>query len=160
MLVMLFGTVIFVNPMQPAKAFYPMLVTESGIVTLVSPLQPENVLDPILVAESGIVTFVRPVQPWNTESPMPVTSDSISTVCGSFIQDDPSYNPASVIVYRVTSPDQSYSCEVPSANVIFVTDFLVPVTISMLDKPAFANILRACFVVLSSTTTLVRLSHM
>ena len=49
--------------MQLAKAFYPILVTESGIVTLVSPLQPENVLDPILVAESGIITFVRPVQP-------------------------------------------------------------------------------------------------
>ena len=136
MLVMLFGTVIFVNPMQPAKAFYPMLVTELGIVTFVRLLQPENVLDPMLVTESGIVTFVRPVQSWNTESPMPVTSDSISTVCGSFIQDDPSYNPASVIVYLVISPDQSYSCDVPPANVIFVTGFLVPVTILVSGRPA------------------------
>ena len=90
---------------------------------------------------------------------MPVTSDSISTVCGSFIQDDPSYNPTPVIVCSVTSPDQSYSYEVPSVNVIFVTDFLVPVTI-LVSGRAFANISRACFVVLPSTTMLVRLSHM
>ena len=159
MFVMLFGTVIFVNPMQPAKAFYPMLVTESGIIMFVRPVQPENALDPMLVTESRIVMPVRPVQPWNTESPILVTIDSISTVCGSFIQDNPLYNPASVIVCRVTSPDKSYSFEVPSTNVIFVTDFLVPVTI-LVSGRAFDNISRASFVVLPSTTMLVRLSHM
>ena len=40
-----------------------MLVMLFGIVTLVSPLQPENAEDPMLVTLSGIVTLVSPLQP-------------------------------------------------------------------------------------------------
>lgn len=39
MLVTLSGIVIFVSPLQPENAEYPMLVTQSGIVIVVSLLQ-------------------------------------------------------------------------------------------------------------------------
>ena len=133
----------------------PMFVTESGIVIFVM-LVFENTPFPTLVTLSGIVTPDRLVQPRNALDPMLVTAGPSSTVWGSFIQDDPLYSPASIIVCWVISPDQLYFCEVPSVNVIRVD---VPVTILMSDRLALANSSRASVVVLPSTTMLVRRLH-
>ena len=122
----------------------PMFVTESGIVIFVM-LVFENTPFPTLVTLSGIVTPDRLVQPRNALDPMLVTAGPSSTVWGSFIQDDPLYSPASIIVCWVISPDQPYLCEVPPANVIMVAS---PMTISMLDKPALASSSRASGVVM------------
>ena len=48
-----------VRPLQPEKAFAPILVTLFGIVIEVSPLQSEKALSPILVTLLGILTEVR-----------------------------------------------------------------------------------------------------
>ena len=79
MLVTESGMVIEVRPVQPEKAWLPMLVTESGMVMsplahghsyskeplLIIPMfvQPEKTLIPMLVTESGMVIEVSPVQP-------------------------------------------------------------------------------------------------
>jgi hypothetical protein len=84
MLVTLEGIVMLVKPLQPRKAFSPMMVTPEGIVMLVKPDQFLKVSSGITVAlESmmtlctllnslkaettlelgGIVTLVKPLQP-------------------------------------------------------------------------------------------------
>jgi hypothetical protein len=54
-----------VRPLQPEKAYSPMLVTLLGIVMEERPLQPEKALSPMLVTLLGIVMEVRPLQPLN-----------------------------------------------------------------------------------------------
>ena len=54
--------VIDVKPLQPEKAFSPILVTEFGIVTDVKPLQLEKAPSLILVTEFGMVIDVKPLQ--------------------------------------------------------------------------------------------------
>lgn len=52
-----------VSPVQPKKAYLPMLVTLPPIVTRVSPVQPSKAEMPMLVTLFGSVMFVSPVQP-------------------------------------------------------------------------------------------------
>ena len=61
-LVTLVGIVTFVRLVQFAKAPLPMLVTTSGISMLVRPL-PLNALSLIIVRLAGIWMFAREVQP-------------------------------------------------------------------------------------------------
>ena len=73
MLVTELGMVTEVRPLQQVKAKLPMLVTELGIVTEVRYPQPEKASLPMLVTELGMVTEVRPMQPWKAWLPMLVT---------------------------------------------------------------------------------------
>ena len=51
-----------VKPLQPEKAFCPILVTEFGMVTDVKPPQYWKALSPILVTEFPMVIDVKPLQ--------------------------------------------------------------------------------------------------
>ena len=58
-----FSNVTDVKPVQPSKAYIPMLVTLSGMVIDVKPLQPEKADCPMLITLSGMVMDVKPLQP-------------------------------------------------------------------------------------------------
>ena len=79
MLSTLLGIVTEVKPLQPWKAYSPMLVTLLPIVTEVKPVQPEKALPPMLVTLLGIVTEVKPVHFQKAELPM------LSTLLGIII---------------------------------------------------------------------------
>ena len=51
------------SPVQPLKAYPPMVVTEFGIVIEVSPVQSQKAASPMVVTELGIVIDVSPEQP-------------------------------------------------------------------------------------------------
>ena len=90
----------------------------------------------MVVTLDGIVKDVRLVHAKNARSLMLVTLVPISTVSGSFahLYSFSSNIPASIIVYLVISSDQSYSCEVPFLNVIFVFGFPTGLECSMIHS--------------------------
>ena len=75
----LVSNVIELRPEQPAKALFPIEMTELGIVTAVSPLHPSKAQRPIEVTEVGKVTEIKPEQPQNALSPIEVTDSGMVT---------------------------------------------------------------------------------
>ena len=66
-----------VKPLQPEKAYKPIVVTELGMVTEVKPVQYPKALSPIDVTELPMVTEVKPEQPQKALSPIVVTEPGI-----------------------------------------------------------------------------------
>lgn len=64
--------------MQPLKALFPMLVTDSGILMEAKLVQPLKAPPPMIFTEFGIVTDTRLVQPVKELEPMDVTVFGIS----------------------------------------------------------------------------------
>ena len=74
------GSVTLVKPVQPEKAYQPILATPSGMVTLVRAVQSAKAYQPISFTLSGMVTRVRLVNFWKAYTPIPVTSSGIDTL--------------------------------------------------------------------------------
>jgi hypothetical protein len=68
-----------VSALQPWKAVFPMLVTESPILTNVSEVQSLKASRPMLVTESGMVTEASEPQYWTAACPRLVTESGMVT---------------------------------------------------------------------------------
>ena len=80
MLVTLSGRLIFVRPVQPSNALYPMLVTPPGRLMFFRLMQPSNAEYPMLVTLSDRLMLVSHVHPLNALQPMLVTPFPIVTL--------------------------------------------------------------------------------
>lgn len=151
-----------VKPLQPLKAYYPILVTEFGIVIVVKPLQLAKVPSLILITLLGIVILVKLSQ--LAKAPLPI----LVTLFGIVIFVKPlqlakAVAPILVTLLGITVFSQPLISEFDAVSIIALQFYLesyivLSLSTTMLVKPLQTlKALAPIFVTLFGIVTLVKL---